>query len=93
MSGRQRRRGRHRLGGMRLRFPELLDENEVTAWRLSQMTGIPETTMYRFRRTNGRMTFISGHVVEAIAKALGIGIVDILELEGTARRVRRKRKR
>jgi hypothetical protein len=38
------------------------------------------------------MTFISGNVVEVIAEAFGIEIVDVLELEGTARRVKRKRK-
>jgi DNA-binding Xre family transcriptional regulator len=91
MSPRNPRRASHTIVRMRFRFPELLKEHKVTPFKLATMTGIPKSTLYRLRRNAGRVSFASSHIVEAIAKALGVGIIDILELEGTQRQVRRKR--
>ena len=91
MSPSKRRPGSASLSGVRLRLPELLKEHNVTPWKLAKMTDTPPSTLYRLARTQGRLSFVSGHLIEAIARVLNVGIADVLELERTGRRVRRVR--
>lgn len=75
---------------MRLRFPELLDERELTAYQLVQMSQgrITLSTAYRATRLRGRLKLIDAGFAEEVCAALGIGPDELFELD-TARKKRK----
>lgn len=81
MSNRQARARGRRIGGVRLRLPELLREHRITAYKLAKLSGLPVTSVYRFVKNKGRVSFVSGHYVESLARALGEPIERIIQLE------------
>jgi major membrane immunogen (membrane-anchored lipoprotein) len=76
---------------MRLRFPELLDERELTAYQLVQMSSgrITLSTAYRANRLKGRLKLIDATFAEEVCSALGIGPDELFELESTRKRTKK----
>lgn len=80
---------------MRLRLPELLHENQMTAYAVARDSGgrIDKGTLYRLCRSKGRVAWFSGELLEALCDVLGLDSPgDLLEREGPApKRKRGKR--
>ena len=74
---------------MRLRFPELWEEHQITPLEMSRRSGgrIGVATVYRWQRLRGRVDRIDAALVEVVCEMLGVGLTEVLELEG--RRARR----
>lgn len=73
---------------MRLRFPELFDELGLTALQIARMSGgrIDQSTVYRWQQLKGRVRRIDCEVIEDLCEALGLGLTEVIELEGRRRR-------
>lgn len=75
---------------MRIRLPELLDEHGITAYELSKRSGNPPrislSTIYRLRKSRGKVANFDADLLEAICDVLGIDDVgEVLEREGAKR--------
>jgi hypothetical protein len=70
-------------GGMRLRFPELWEEHQITPLEMARQSGgrIGVATVYRWQRLRGRVDRIDGALVEVVCELLGVGLTEVLELE------------
>jgi transcriptional regulator with XRE-family HTH domain len=68
---------------MRLRFPELLDEHELTPYFLTKRSNgrISLSTAYRLRREKGRLKSFDADLLQAIVDVLGIEPAELLESE------------
>lgn len=66
---------------MRLRLPELLDEEQITAYRLAKDSGgrISLSTAYRTVRMRGRLANFDAQMLEAMCDVLRIGPGDLFE--------------
>jgi len=76
--------------GMRLRLPELLTENEVTAYTLAQRSRgrISPSTLYRLVRSRGRVRYLDGGLLDALCDVLDLTPGDLLERESKPKRAR-----
>lgn len=71
---------------MRLRFPELLDERQMTAYALSHASGdrISMSTAYRLMRRQGRVQFVDMQLLDTLCDTLRVGPAELFEREKTA---------
>src|SRR5512143_4125875 len=85
----------HTLGAMRLRLPELLREHRYTAYRLARESGgrISLSTIYRLKRSGGRLQSYSAQLCEAIVAVLGLTDANELFDFGAGARTKRTRRR
>jgi hypothetical protein len=68
------------MSRVRLRLPELLREYKYTAYRLARESGgrISLSTIYRLKRSDGRLEYYGAALCEAIVSVLGIKDVNQL---------------
>jgi hypothetical protein len=73
---------------VRLRFPELFKELELTALEVARRSNgrINPSTVYKWQKLRGRVQTIDCEVVEDLCEALGLGLTDVIELERPRRR-------
>jgi len=66
---------------LRLRLPELLEERNLTPYRLARASGgrISLTTAHRLVRQRGRVRQFNGAVLEALCDVLGVQIGDLFQ--------------
>ncbi len=78
---------------MRLRLPELLDEHDMSPYKLAKLSGgrIHETTAYRLVRQRGEVRMIDVNVLEALCDIFNAEPNDILERGKGQGRKRRRR--
>ena len=74
---------------LRLRFPELLEEREMTPYALSVASGrrISMSTIYRIVRDKGHLQTFDSDLLEAACEVLEVELDDLFEwTEDTKRR-------
>lgn len=73
---------------MRLRFPELLEARDLTAYSLSKRSDgrISLSTAYRLVRQRGAVKMFDAGLLEALCDVLDVEPGDLLEREGKRRK-------
>jgi DNA-binding Xre family transcriptional regulator len=73
---------------VRLRFPELFEELNLTALEMARSTRgqIDQSTFYRWQQLRGRVKRIDCAAIEALCEALGLELTDVIELERRRKR-------
>lgn len=68
---------------MRLRLPELMKAQGITAYAVAQRSGgrISLSTAYRLARLDGRVQTFDAEMLEALCDVFGVGPGDLLERE------------
>lgn len=76
---------------IRLRFPELLEERNLTGYGLSVATRgkVSLSTVYRWVRARGRIQTVDTSILEALCEALRVEPGELFELQGRRRGSRR----
>ena len=66
---------------VRLRFPELLEEHDLTPYSLSKRSAgrISLSTAYRLARTGGRLKLFQADLLEVLCDVLGVEPGQLLE--------------
>jgi DNA-binding Xre family transcriptional regulator len=75
---------------MRLRFPELLDERDITPYGLHKQSEgrISLSTAYRITRQRGRVKMFDAELLETLCDVLDADVAELLERESPKRRRR-----
>jgi DNA-binding Xre family transcriptional regulator len=75
---------------LRLRFPELLDERQLSGYGLSAATRgkVSLSTVYRWIRAKGRIETVDISLLGALCEALNVEPGDLFEMQGRRRRSR-----
>jgi DNA-binding Xre family transcriptional regulator len=73
---------------MRLRIPEALEERNLTAWHLANLSDgrIPLRTAYRMVERRGRVKLFSAELLQALCDVLKCEVGEILVSEPKRRR-------
>jgi hypothetical protein len=68
------------IGGVRIRFPELLEEKKLTPYSLSKRTDgkISLSTAYRLKRLKGRVKTFDAQMLEILYDAFACGSLEEL---------------
>lgn len=66
---------------VRLRFPELLEEHDLTPYSLSKRSGgrISLSTAYRLARIRGHLKLFQADLLEVLCEVLGVEPGELLE--------------
>lgn len=66
---------------MRLRFPEILEEHNTTAYSLAQRSEgrLSASTLYRLARNKGRVRYLDAELLEALCDILDVEPGTLLE--------------
>lgn len=69
------------LKSMRLRFPEILEEHNTTAYALAQRSKgrLSASTLYRLARSKGRVRYIDADLLDALCELLDVEPGTLIE--------------
>ena len=83
-----RSRTARKFGVVRLRLPELLEEQGLTPYHLVKKSGgrISLSAAYRYTRLKGRVKSFDAEILEILCDVLGVEPGELLEREGPKRR-------